>query len=245
VETAYLEDLAFVHDDSFGFIAEGAAHTLLERLSFQGIHEGLVVELAVGSGISSEILVANGYDVHGFDISADMIELARERAPSGEFELASLYDAEIPPCIAVTGIGEAFNYKFDPRAGFESMNAVFARVFDALDPGGVFLFDFAQPGRAAPRMEHHFWEGEGWHVTSETIESPADRVLQRQITTTRTINGEDRVSKELHTLALYDHEQVFAALKSAGFIPQTLATYSGLYRFGVGHGAFVAFKPPN
>ena len=173
MEPAYLEDLAHIHDDSFGFIAEGAATTLVDLLHRQNIHEGLVVELAVGSGISSEILVANGFDVLGYDISPSMIELAEGRlanleqpvAPypgalvqrhgTAHFEVASLYDAEIPPCVAVTGVGEAFNYRFDPRAGFDSLKLIICRAAQAIAPRGVFLFDIAQPGRAHPRLEHH------------------------------------------------------------------------------------------
>jgi SAM-dependent methyltransferase len=238
---AYRQDLAFIHDDSFGFIATGAAKTLVAGLELTGFTDGLVVELACGSGISTAMVQQAGFDVLGFDISPDMIELARERAPRARFEVASLYDAEIPPCIAVTGIGEAFNYKFDQRAGFESMTAVFARVHQALVPGGIFMFDVAQPGRALPRLEHHVWEGPGWRVTSETIESPQDRVLQRRITTERGLDLQ-RVEVEVHELALYDHDEVFAALRAAGFDPASLASYAEDYRFGPGHGGFYASR---
>lgn len=240
---AYREDLAHVHDDSFGFIATGAAKTLVTRLIEQELRSGLVVELAVGSGISSEILVASGFDVLGYDISPEMIELARGRAGAARFEVCSLYDAEIPSCVAVTGIGEAFNYRFDERAGLEAVKQVFARAFAALVPGGVLMFDVAQPGRALPRLEHHFWEGRGWHVTSETIEDPERRLLHRKITTTRDTPDGERVTVENHELALYDHEELYEALREAGFVAHTLATYAEDFRFGEGHGAFAAYKP--
>jgi SAM-dependent methyltransferase len=199
------------------------------------------VELACGSGISTAMVQQAGFDVLGFDISPDMIELARERAPRASFEVVSLYDAEIPPCIAVTGIGEAFNYKFDERAGFDAMVGVFERAHAALAPGGIFMFDVAQPGRGLPRLEHHVWEGPGWRVTSETIESPAERILERRITTQRGLKL-DRVEVEVHRLALYDHDEVFTALRAAGFDPATLASYAEDYRFGPGHGGFYAAK---
>lgn len=259
---AYLEDLAFVHDDSFGFIATGAAKTLAAKLTERGINSGLVVELACGSGISCELLMHAGYDVLGYDISAPMVEMARRRtaavpppkaaygqppesvrATKAEFRVASLYDAEIPACIAVTGVGEAFNYLFDPRAGFPAMRAVFARAYDAIVPGGVLMFDIAEPGRALPRLEHHVWEGHGWRVVSETFEHTADRILERKIVTTRRIDGQDRETTELHRLSLYDHEEVYEALRAVGFAPLTLASYAEDFRFGNGHGAFMAVKP--
>lgn len=262
IADAYLEDLAFVHDDSFGFIATGAAKTLAAKLTERGLNSGLVVELACGSGISSALLLSAGYDVLGYDISAPMIEIARERAaavpppipaygvpatavraPNAEFHVTSLYDAEIPPCIAVTGVGEAFNYLFDPRAGFDSMCEIFSRAFGAIVPGGVLMFDIAEPGRAMPRLEHHVWQGDGWHVVSETVEFPPERILERRIKTTRADAAGQRVTEELHRLALYDHEEVYEALRSVGFAPLTLASYAEDFRFGSGHGAFMAVKP--
>ena len=118
-QSPYRAALAHIHDDGFGFIATGAAKLLLAGLKLQGFSEGLVVELACGSGISSRMVVDGGYDVLGFDMSADMIELAQARVPEARFETVSLYDAELPECVAVTGIGEAFNYRFDERAGEE------------------------------------------------------------------------------------------------------------------------------
>jgi hypothetical protein len=118
------------------------------------------------------------------------------------------------------------------------MRAVFGRVHEALVPGGVFMFDVAQPGRAMPRLEHTTWAGEGWEVTSETIEAPGTNTLERRITSKR---GEE-VDIEIHRLALYDHEAVFTALRETGFDPATLASYADDYRFGVGHGAFYAVK---
>lgn len=240
--SAYRAALARIHDDGFGFIATGAAKMLLAGLRLNGIPEGLVVELACGGGISSRMIVDAGYAVRGFDISPDMIEIARGRVPEAEFEVCSLYDAELPDgCAAVTGIGEAFNYRFDERAGFDAMRGVFERVFAALAPGGIFIFDVAQPGRAMPRMEHTVWEGEGWEVTSEVVEPPGSNTLERRITS-KTGADLSEVDVEIHRLALYDHEAVFGALREVGFDPATLASYAEDYRFGTGHGGFYAVK---
>jgi SAM-dependent methyltransferase len=237
-QTPYRAALAQIHDDGFGFIAIGAAKMLLAGLKLNGFKDGLVVELACGGGISSRMLVDGGFDVLGYDMSPEMIELARERVPEARFEVSSLYDADFPECVAVTGIGEAFNYRFDRRAGFDAMRAVFERAHAALAPGGILIFDVAQPGRAMPRLERTTWEGDGWVVTSETIEAPGTDTLERRITSTRG----DEVDVEIHRLALYDHETVFAALRETGFDPATLASYAEEYRFGVGHGGFYAAK---
>lgn len=221
-------------------IARGAAATLLDALHGAGLREGVIVELACGSGISSRILAGAGYEIRGFDISPAMVELARESVPEGRFEATSLYDAPIEPCVAVTAIGEAFNYLFDLRAGFEAMCGVFERAHAALVPGGLLIFDVAQPGRGMPRLEQITYEGPGWRVSSEVAEDPGRRRLVRRIVSHREVAGLARTREEHHELALYDHEEVFAALRTAGFSPRTLATYSGEYNFSLGHGGFLA-----
>lgn len=242
IESAYRAALTQIHDSDFGFIARGAAQMLVAGLELQKLAEGTVVELACGGGISSRIIADAGYDVVGFDISPEMIELARRRVPEGEFHVQSLYDAELPAgCIAVTAIGEAFNYRFDERAGFDSMRVIFERAHEALVPGGILLFDVAQPGRALPRLESFFWSGPGWTVTSEVVERPGANTLERRIVS-RTGPGLAEEDVELHRLRLYDPEQTFAALREAGFDPAVLAAYSAEYSFSLGHGGFYAVK---
>lgn len=239
---AYRAALARIHDDGFGFIATGAAKLLLAGLRQQRFERGTVVELACGGGISSRMIVDAGYSVTGFDISEQMIAIARERVPEGDFTTVSLYDAELPPdCVAVTAIGEAFNYRFDPRAGLDSMRGVLERAHAALLPGGLLIFDVAQPQPATPRMDHTRWEGSGWEVTSETIEDPTNQTLTRRITS-RTGLGLGDEDVEIHELALYRHEDTFELLRECGFDPATLASYAEDYRFSAGHGGFYAVR---
>ncbi|MFY9468660.1 MAG: methyltransferase domain-containing protein [Solirubrobacterales bacterium] len=240
---SYRQDLAEIHDDGFGFIARGAATLLLRELAAAGHRAGMIAELACGGGISARIFADAGFDVVGYDISAPMIEIARRRVPEASFETVSIYDAELPECVAVTAIGEAFNYRFDPRAGRASLDAMFVRAFDALRPGGMLIFDVAQPGRALPRLEHHVFAGAGWRVTSEVVEDPAARRLERRITSVREVDGVPRESSELHELELYDPEEIFERLRGAGFRPRQLAAYSPDYYFGLGHGGYLAVKP--
>lgn len=239
---AYRAALAGIHDDGFGFIATGAAKLLLAGLDQSGVRSGTVVELACGGGISSRPIADAGYAVVGFDISEAMIALARERVPEGDFTTRSLYDAELPEgAIAVTAIGEAFNYRFDPRAGFAAMREVLLRARESLVPGGILIFDVAQPQPATPRMEHTYWDGPGWEVTSETVENPSTSSLTRRIVS-RTGPGLKNEDVEIHELALYDHEAVFELLIECGFDPATLASYASDYRFSAGHGGFYAVR---
>lgn len=143
---AYDVDLAYIHDVGFGDFAGAAARFLIEYLPAQGIHSGQIVELGCGSGIQAAALTEAGYDVLGYDISPAMVALSASRAPGGEFRCASFLDAEIPDCQVVTAVGEVFNYLFDERNSLSDLKKLFRRIYGALDPGGVFLFDVARSG---------------------------------------------------------------------------------------------------
>lgn len=245
---AYRRDLALIHDAGFGQIARGAAATLIDRLGRRGLRSGLIVELACGSGISSRMFTDAGYDVLGYDLSPAMLELARERAPQARFVEASLYDAELPGCVATTAIGEAFNYLFDERAGFAALGDVVRRAHGALGAGGLLLFDFAAPSRALPRLEHHvaegrFGDGRNWQVEWEVVEDPAARRLERRIASRVDDPVDERRGEvELHQLALYDPDAVVALMVETGFNVELLATYGGLHQFGLGHVGVVAAR---
>lgn len=242
IEDAYRAPLAQIHDDGYGFIARGAAKLLIAGLAQQGFTRGTVVELACGGGISSQMIAAAGYGVVGFDSSEAMLAVARERLPQARFEQRSLYDAEFPAgCVAVTAVGEAFNYRFDPRAGLEAMREVLTRAHAALKPGGLLIFDVAQRGAGLPRLEHTLREGPGWSVTSEVVEDRASGTLERRITS-RSGPGLSNVDVELHRLVLYDHEEVFALLVELGFDPASLASYADDLWFSAGHGGFYAVR---
>jgi SAM-dependent methyltransferase len=236
----YARDLAYVHDAAFGDLARAGGASLIRLLGRAGFASGLVVELGCGSGITAQLLVDEGYDVLGIDVSEDLVEIARRRAPGAEFLCASLLDAEIPRCIAVAAIGECFNYALE---GAEELTAVFRRVHGALPPGGLFLFDVAEPGRerGGPRRTWH--DGENWILCLEASETDADRRLERRITVFREAEEGWRRSDELHVQRLYDRQEVLDGLAAAGFEARQLGAYGSSVHFGHGHSGFLAVKP--
>ena len=108
--TLYETDLAYIHNVGFNFFADGATEFLLDLLGSSGIDDGLVVDIGCGGGLWAGHLKQAGYDVHGIDISADMIRLPRKHVPEGEFVVGSLYSTKLPTCRAITAVGEVINY---------------------------------------------------------------------------------------------------------------------------------------
>jgi SAM-dependent methyltransferase len=238
---AYKDDLAYIHDAGFGDFAKTSAPWLLETLRANRIDKGLVVDLGCGSGIWARELSRAGYDVLGIDISPAMIEIARKRVPRGEFRTGSLLRAKLPTCDAVTSLGECLNYMFDKRNSIGQLRSVFERVYSALKPGGLFVFDIAEPGRGKGSPQRHR-QGKDWAVLSDTAEDPETNRLTRRITTFRK-RGKDYVrGEEVHILQLYGRSEVADELRDAGFRVRTLSGY-GEQNMLAGCVAFMARKP--
>jgi SAM-dependent methyltransferase len=225
----YTEDLAYIHDAGYGDFARNAAPVLLETFRARGIHGGLVVDLGCGSGIWAHELIAAGYDVVGVDISPSMIRLARRRAPQARFVTASLLRFALPACDAVTSIGECVNYAFDPGSNREALARLFGRVYDALRPGGVFAFDFAEPGQipgAASRRKYAV--GPDWAVLVDATEDKRRGILVRRMVSFRKLGKLYRRTEETHTARLYKGSDLLAELRSVGFRARLFRRYGSM-----------------
>jgi SAM-dependent methyltransferase len=237
---------AAIHHDHFGDLSRDAARALAATLASRGLTTGTIVDLGCGSGILARVLSDLGYDVHGFDLSPAMIELAEQTAPRATFRVASLVDVELPTVVAVTAIGEALNYATDQRAGAGAFERVAARVYDALVPGGVFQFDVATPGRnlgLGVRERIHTYDD--WVLTLRAVEE-GDR-LDRHITIfTRDAGGSYTRIDEHHVVHLLDPDRLRSTLETAGFAVETRASYGaerGDSTPPMGWTVFVASKP--
>ena len=236
----YDRDLAHVHDDGFGDFARDAAPGLLALLREHGIHSGLVVDLGCGSGIWAAALLDAGYDVLGVDISAGMLEIARERAPGAELVQASLFHAPLPACAAITSISECVTYGPDRAAGRAAFRTLLSRAHGALRPGGMLVFDVVTPERPARRS---WTSGEDWVVCADGRPDPGAATYRREITTfRRNGSGGWRRNDEVHDVWLYDPADVLADLRAAGFYGQPLAGYGENLRFEPGHAGFAALR---
>lgn len=229
----YRADLAYIHHAGFSEFAESASKGLLEILRKNGVNDGLVVDAGCGTGVLARELTRAGYDVLGIDASPSMIEIARCVAPAARFEVASLVSAELPPCVAITAVGEVLNY-----GGLDAVRAFFARAAAALRAGGVLIFDVAERG-SYPAYDERRAGGGDWSVIV-VKESDGTRV-RRRISTFRQVGGEVRRDEELHEIELFERGQILTLLRDAGFRVRVRRSY-GTRRLPKGHAVYVAVK---
>lgn len=223
----YESNLALIHNAGFGALARGAGRLVLDRLRQGGAPAGTLVDLGCGSGALAEQVSAAGYEVVGVDLSPHLLSLARQRVPQAQFILASLYDVDLPEAAAVTMIGECVNYVVDGRPDTQDLEALFERIFAALRPGGVVLFDAAAPGRVPGGSQKTFTQTPEWSVLIDQQVS-ARETLVREITTFRRVGDFYRREDEAHMLRLWPEHLIEGVLAQAGFGVERFDRYDDL-----------------
>lgn len=236
----YSTDLAYVHDAGFGGFADRAAPELIRILRRHGIRRGRVVDVGCGSGPLARRLVDAGYDVVGIDRSPAMIRLARAKVPEARFRVASITAAKIPRAVAVVALNEVVSYVPEPKRRLTKLRTFFAHVHEALEPGGLLIFDFIA---SAERRTYagKSRSGPDWAIAARADVDRAGRVLTRHITTFRKLRGEYRKSTETHRVRIYGRDAMADALTDAGFRVKMRRSY-GCLRLLPGDFAAIAEK---
>lgn len=98
-----------------------------------------VLDLACGTGSVSKCLADKGYSITGIDLSADMLTVAASKGiPNLQLIMGDMTDFELPykvdNCVCSL---DAINHLTD----FDKVLKCFKCVFNALNDGGVFVFD--------------------------------------------------------------------------------------------------------
>jgi SAM-dependent methyltransferase len=138
-------------------------------------------------------------------------------------------------------LGECLNYLFDSGNNEKRLASLFRRIYRALAPGGVFIFDIAEPGQIKRRtLTRSFSAGDDWMVA---VEKKEDRnILTRRIISFRKVGKHYRRDEETHRLRLFRAADLTAELRQTGFSVRTARSY-GRYRLPEAHVAFIARKP--
>ena len=117
-----------------------------EILAREGCRPRTAVDLACGTGSITVLLAQEGLKVIGVDLSPEMLCVAQQKAQ--ELENSPLFVCQDLSCLrlprgvdlAVCAL-DSLDYITDPTACEEAIR----RVYRALNPGGIFIFDVNTP----------------------------------------------------------------------------------------------------
>lgn len=203
-------------DVPYGEILAFAQMLLTER----GLKPRSVLDLACGTGAMSLLLAKAGYQVTGVDLSEEMLTVAYDKAVALEdnrpfFVRQSMQRLRLPePVDWVLCCLDSINYLTDPAACRET----FRRVYRALKPGGVFLFDVNTPEKLREMDGQVFLDEDddvfcvwrGSYEETERICTYGMDLFQRQ-------GGLWRRSQEEHRQYAYSLDELREFLQEAGF----------------------------
>lgn len=117
-----------------------------EILQSLGLKPRTAVDLACGTGSVAILLAQQGLSVVGVDLSEDMLCIANQKAQQMEnppcFVCQPLQKLHLPRGVdlAVCAL-DSLDYILDPQDCKEAIR----RVYKALNPGGIFIFDVNTP----------------------------------------------------------------------------------------------------
>ena len=190
-----------------------------EILKEEGLRPRTAVDLACGTGSVSILLARQGLRVTGVDMSEEMLTVAQQKADDLEnpprFVCQSLQKLALPRGVdlAVCAL-DSLDYITNPDDCAEAIR----RVYRALNPGGIFIFDVNTPEKLRAMDGQVFldedddvycvWRGEFDEKTN--ICSYGMDLFQRQ-------GRLWQRSFEEHREYAYSAEQLTGYLKAAGF----------------------------
>jgi SAM-dependent methyltransferase len=111
---------------------------LEERAVSFGVSGRRLLDAACGTGKSFLPFLRRGYSVTGCDISAEMLALARAKAPAADLFVADVRTLErVGTFDLITCLDDPINYLIDDG----DLDAAFASLASNLAPDGVLVFD--------------------------------------------------------------------------------------------------------
>lgn len=139
--------LAFSYDRLTNDVPYEAVVEFYEKiLDREGLHPRTAVDLACGTGSVAILLAQQGLSVTGVDMAADMLTVAVQKAEELDnrplFVCQSLQELCLPRGVdlAVCAL-DSLDYITDPADCQEAIR----RIYKALNPGGIFIFDVNTP----------------------------------------------------------------------------------------------------
>lgn len=176
-----------------------------------------LLDACCGTGSVAEILSQQGYEVVGFDLSPEMIAVAKDKAARLDSPVEYLVADACTLDLGRTFEGaysffDSLNYITDPGAAESAIHRIGAHI----QPGGSFVFDLNTAYAFEEKMfdQHDLRKKAEIRYDWKGDYDPATRVIRVDMTFWRG----DTEFKEFHIQRAHTHEEVVAWLSAAGFV---------------------------
>lgn len=213
---------------------------LFPRLE-RGAH---ILDLCCGTGQLAAALCTRGYRVTGIDGSQSMLDHARQNAPQAELIRADARSFTVEtPVAAVVSTFDSLNHVLD----LGGMLQVFQCVFNALEPGGIFIFDLnTEDEFATGSREAMFDIVEDDHACVVRSRYDVKGRMKYYEVTMFTLEADEWRRSDLTLVQRYYHPQeIVALLKRLGFERIAVHDAKDEFDFSISEGRafFVGCRP--
>lgn len=183
-----------------------------------------VAELGCGTGALTRFFLERKMEVWGVDLSADMLDVAREKVQQSHPHATvhwlhqDIRQLALPKKMdSIVSFCDTLNYIPDA----EGIRQVFAGVYEALQPGGTFLFDVHTPYKIAEVFgdESFSYQDEQVAYIWQSAYDEETETVEHDLTlfVTENEDGLYRRFHELHRQRAYALEDLQAWLREARF----------------------------
>lgn len=182
-----------------------------------------VAELGCGTGSLTRYLLERELEVWGVDLSADMLEVAREKVRRSHPDASvhwlnqDIRQLSLPRSMdSIVSFCDTLNYIPDA----DGVRQVFARVFDALVSGGTFLFDVHTPYKIAEVFGNEsfcYRDEDVAYIWQSTYDEGAEAVEHDLTLFVAEEDGLFRRFNELHHQRAYSLDDLQKWLAEIGF----------------------------
>ncbi|MFT9848596.1 class I SAM-dependent DNA methyltransferase [Aneurinibacillus sp. REN35] len=188
-----------------------------------GSYPRTVAELGCGTGSLTRFLLEREVEVWAVDLSADMLDIAQEKVKRSHPNAAvhwlnqDIRQLMLPTKVdSVVSFCDTLNYIPDA----EGIKQIFADTYEALKPGGTFLFDVHTPYKIAEVFgdESFSYQDEKVAYIWQSMYDEENEVVEHDLTLF--VEGEDglyRRFQELHRQRAYSLEHLQIWLQEVGF----------------------------
>lgn len=191
------------------------------------------LDLACGTGPHIAHMLAYGYQCSGLDNSADMLRMAQARCPRAQLIHADMAALALDNCVELVS---CFLYSIHYNHPLSALYQTLARVWQALVPGGVFVFNMVDVRGINSRhvvsteLEH---QGHQLRFKSGWTYCGQGDAMALHLMVEDSYQGQTRQWQDVHTMSAITVDEMQHWLQYCGFEVTVLEhDYRSLQVFG-------------